>query len=61
MITAVDTNVFVDIFSDDAPDHDRSEEWLRVAYDNGSVIACDIVYAELVPSFGDRSALDQAL
>ena len=61
MITAVDTSVLVDVFIDDAPDHDRSEERLRIALQYGPVIACDIVYAELVPSFDDRSALDRAL
>ena len=61
MTTAVDTNVLVDVFTDDAPDHNRSEERLRTALEYGPVIACDIVYAELVPSFDDRSALDRAL
>ncbi len=61
MITAVDTNVLLDIFRSDAPHHSQSREWLRVAYDAGAVIVCDMVYAELVPAFGDRAALDGAL
>ena len=61
MITAVDTNVLLDILRSDAPHHSQSREWLRVAYDAGAIIVCDMVYAELVPAFGDRAALDGAL
>ena len=61
MITAVDTNVLLDIFRSDASHHSQSREWLRVAYDAGAIIVCDMVYAELVPAFGDRAALDGAL
>lgn len=38
-----------------------SEERLRAACDAGAIIVCDIVYAELVPAFGHRAALDAAL
>lgn len=34
---------------------------LRIAYDRGPIIVCDIVYAELVPNFESRDALDTAL
>ena len=34
---------------------------LRIAYDRGPIIICDIVYAELVPNFESRDALDAAL
>ena len=61
MITAVDTNVLLDVFLSDAPHHAESREAIRRAYDAGAVLVCDIVYAELVPAFGDRAALDQAL
>ena len=61
MITAVDTNVLLDIFLSDAPHHAESREAVRAAYDAGAILVCDIVYAELVPAFGDRAALDQAL
>ena len=49
MITAVDTSVLLDIFLPDEQHGLRSLEWLRTAYDEGSVIVCDIVFAELVP------------
>ena len=61
MITAVDTNVLLDVFVSDAPHHSQSQEWLIGAYDRGAILVCDVVYAELVPAFGDRSALDRVL
>ena len=61
MITAVDTNVLMDIFRSDSSHHTQSQAWLRAAYDGGGVIVCNVVYAELVPSFCSRSDLDKAL
>ena len=61
MITAVDTNVLLDLFRTDSPFHSQSREWLRRAYDRGAVIVCDLVYAELVPAFPSRASLDAAL
>ena len=61
MITSVDTNVLLDVFVSHAPHLAQSVEWLRAAYDRGSLLVCDIVYAELVPAFGERVALNRAL
>ena len=62
MITAVDTNVLLDVFlSGKVAHHARSLEWLRSAYDTGAIVVCDVVYAELVPAFDGRTALDGAL
>ena len=61
MITSVDANVLLDLFRSDSPHHARSRRWLRDAYDGGAIIVCDIVYAELVPAFPQRAALDGAL
>ena len=61
MITAVDTSVLLDVFLADACHGPRSREWLRDAYDSGALLVCDIVYAELVPAFGEQAALDVAL
>lgn len=61
MITAVDTNVLLDVFLGDEHNGPRSREWLHNAYDAGAIIVCDIVYAELVPAFDDRSSLEGAL
>ena len=61
MITSVDTNVLLDLFRSDAPHHSQSRGWLRKAYDRGAIVVCDVVYAELVPFFSSRAALDEAL
>ena len=61
MITAIDTNILLDIF---LPDHTHGPESrlrLGVAQDAGTLVVCDLVYAELVPAFTDRASLDQAL
>ena len=61
MITAVDTSVLLDVFLPDDRHGEASRQRLRLAYDAGAIIICDIVYAELAPAFPDRDALDQAL
>ena len=61
MITAVDTNVLLDVLLFDQFHEPQSEAQLRDAYDRGAVLVCDIVYAELVPAFPDRNVLDGAL
>ena len=61
MITAVDTNVLLDILIPSDQHGPQSKAWLVVAYDAGAIVVSDLVYAELVPSFRDRAALDGAL
>ena len=61
MITAVDTNVLLDVFLPDEHHGPRSAQGLRAAYDQGAIRVCDVVYAELVPAFKDRAALDRVL
>lgn len=61
MITAVDTNVLLDLFLSVSAFHAQSRERIAAAYDAGAVIVCDIVYAELVPRFPSRGGLDDAL
>ena len=61
MITSVDTNVLLDVFVSAAPHHSQSQKWLMDAYDRGAILVCDVLYAELVPAFGDRASLDRAL
>ena len=61
MITAVDANVLLDIFIASDRHGLQSKERLVAAYDAGAIIVSDVVYAELVPSFRDRIALDSAL
>ena len=61
MITAVDTNVLIDLFRSDSPHYEQARLWLQGAYDSGAVLVCDLVYAELVPVFRSRADLDAAL
>ena len=61
MITAVDTNVLLDILIPSDQHGPQSKAWLVAAYDAGAIVVSDVVYAELVPSFRDRAALDSAL
>ena len=61
MITAVDTNVLLDVFRPNPQHGPQSLARLLAAYDGGAILVCDIVYAELVPFFGDRTLLDAAL
>ena len=61
MITAVDTNVLLDVFLIDQTHGPRSRELLRSAYDRGAILVCDVVYAELVPAFNNRASLEGAL
>ncbi len=61
MITALDTNVLLDLFDATAPHHAESEDRVQAAYNAGGIVVCDVVYAELVPGFVERAALDGAL
>ena len=61
MITAVDTNILLDVFLASDEYGPQSREWLRDAYEAGAIIVCGIVYAELVPAFPNRASLDDAL
>ena len=61
MITAVDTSVLLDVFLPDETHGPQSRELLKSSYDRGAILVCDVVYAELVPAFGSRAILDEAL
>ena len=61
MITAVDTSVLLDIFLGDDRHVPESRRRLISAYGAGALVASTVVYAELVPAFGDRVLLDRAL
>lgn len=61
MITCVDTNVILDVVMDDPAFADESQKLLGEAYNCGSLLICEIVYAELVPQFETREKLDSTL
>ncbi|MGH9379659.1 MAG: type II toxin-antitoxin system VapC family toxin [Thermoanaerobaculia bacterium] len=61
MITAVDTNVLLDVFGADKQFGEASREMLRQCRAEGSLIACEVVWTELGPSFPSRQALTDAM
>jgi predicted nucleic acid-binding protein len=61
LITAVDTSVLLDIFGADPEFGERSAQALRDCIAAGSVIACDIVWAETSASFTELKAAEAAL
>ena len=59
MITAIDTNVVLDVLTADAKHGLASADAMRRAISNGSLIACEIVWAELSAAFeSDQRATD---
>ncbi len=61
MITAVDTNVLLDVLRPNPDFLDASLEALVVCGGEGRLVVCDIVYAELCVHFPDRKLCDAFL
>jgi hypothetical protein len=61
MITAVDTNVLLDVLIPDAPHGEESERALAEAVGAGALLISEPVYAELAVHFPDRTDLDRFL
>ena len=61
MITAVDTNVLLDVFGADPEFGPRSAEALRRCLAEGSLVACEVVWAETAASFPAIAAAERAL
>ncbi|MGI8413386.1 MAG: type II toxin-antitoxin system VapC family toxin [Solirubrobacteraceae bacterium] len=61
MITAVDTSVLLDIFGADPEFGKGSADALRASLGLGSVIACEIVWAETTACFPEPTAAEAAL
>jgi predicted nucleic acid-binding protein len=61
VITAVDTNVLLDVFAGDLTFGDRSLATLRACLGDGPVIACDVVWAEIVAAFETQDSANHAL
>jgi predicted nucleic acid-binding protein len=61
VITAVDTSVLLDVFTDDAAFGARSLTALRACLGEGPLVACDVVWAEIGAAFPDAAAATRAL
>ncbi len=61
MITAVDTNVVLDVLIPGAPHAEESERALTQALQAGSIVLSEPVYAELATRFRDQTELEQFL
>ncbi len=61
MITAVDTNILLDVLIPDAPHGDESEGALAEALRAGAVVISDPAYAELAVHFPKQEKLDRFL
>jgi hypothetical protein len=61
MITAIDSNVLFDILAPDPTYFEQSVRALGEAADAGSLVICDLVYAELCVHFQRQSDCDQFL
>lgn len=64
MITAIDTNVLIDLFGADPIHGDHSKEAIRSCINQGSLVACEGVWAEVsavFPSEGDAQEVLQTL
>ena len=61
MISYVDTNILLDVFADYQVFANQSQALLDRAYEDGLLIICGLVYAELAPRFESKAKLDLAL
>ncbi len=61
MKTAVDTNVLMDVFRDDPVHCLASADALRRCMKQGSLVSCDVVWAELSSLFDPPSALRERM
>lgn len=61
MITAVDTNVLVDVFGADPTFGARSADALRRCSTEGRLVACEVVWTEVASVFPSAKAAGDAL
>ncbi len=61
MITAVDTNVLLDVFTDAPENAEASANLLRECIAQGQLVVCEIVWAELAAAFPSQAAMLKAL
>jgi predicted nucleic acid-binding protein len=56
VITAVDSSVLIDVFTADPAFGAASREALRACRAEGSLVACEVVWAEVSAAFGETSS-----
>ena len=61
MITAIDTNVLIDVFGNDPEFGRSSAAAVRACLQKGTLIACDIVWSETRAVFPDDAAFVSAM
>jgi predicted nucleic acid-binding protein len=61
MITAVDTSVLIDVFGNDPVHGHSSAESLRKCMREGTLVVCDVVWAETRAVFPDEVAFESAM
>ena len=61
MISAVDTNILLDLLIGDPEHANESERQLNEAAGAGAVVISEPVYAELSPRFADSAGVDRFL
>jgi predicted nucleic acid-binding protein len=61
VITAVDSSVLFDVFTADPTYGARSRDALITCIDEGSLTACEVVWAEVAAAFDSSEAAAQAL
>ncbi|MEO6625132.1 MAG: type II toxin-antitoxin system VapC family toxin [Burkholderiaceae bacterium] len=61
MITAVDTNVLIDVFGADLKFGDASASMLRRCLNEGAIMACDVVWSETRAAFPSDIGFSEAM
>ncbi len=61
MITAVDTSVLIDVFRDDPKYCRKSAGALRICMQEGRLVVCDVVWAELASLFPSKNLLEEKM
>lgn len=61
MISAIDSSVILDVVTDAPRFAAASERVLRRAVQEGKLVVCENVLAEIYPAFGDRSLFEEFL
>lgn len=61
MITAVDTSVLIDVFGNDSVHGHASADGLRRCLREGTLVACDVVWAETRSVFSDEATFESAM